>query len=723
MLAILYLLLSFLAALVIVQRWFSAFPALVRISGAVAVSILVTGWVNFLAAWLLHSLGRDDATFSGALVAMLINLIIIAVGWRHLRPVFFRIQRREILGVAAALALSLWIMQQRLSGDPLRVSFNTWGDTALHIGIARSFSQGDNFPPVLPIYSGEPIRYHFGFDFYAGALERVGLPLEWAFNLPAALGFTAIMVLVFALAYHLWRRVSIGIIAVVLFVTNGSLAFLRYFHRYPSVLAALEPHNWWNLDKYTAIGPYQADEPISIFWTLNPYLTQTHLIVSMAIVLFVSYAILRHLRGSGGVTGDRPESLVDENRRWPLPRAQAVVLGIIAGASFWINGILFVISMVFVCVLWYVYSGQLRRMRWPSSVVVAVSAAAFIVGAFLASDQLREAALALLLGGLVLLGPIRQSLPFFLPAGALALPQMVWLAGGIGAKNLSFHNGYLVENFSFLSPGSYANFISYWWLNLGLVGPLIILAALVSHKADRKLLAAIMAIFIFGNLVVLGNDVGGHNHKVFNLWEVLVNLFAAYGLVWISRTLWNGFPTPRRLRIASRIGAVAVIPAPCVGLVLSGLLDYMTLKNDPRYEVFGDWQPALSWIEHHTSRSAVFLTAYGDVYTVPTLAGRRVYLGGFSTWAFGMGYDDLSRQHTIASIYAAPNRTTACQRLRGTGVDYIQVSNSELHGGHFATNNKLFTHEFVRVFSDGRITYYDAKASCTPRRATIPRGF
>jgi hypothetical protein len=124
-------------------------------------------------------------------------------------------------------------MMQRLSGDPLKVSLNTWGDTALHTGIARSFSQGANYPPVLPIFSGEPIRYHFGFDFYAGVLERVGLPIEWAFNLPGALGFAAIMVLVFALAHYLWQRVSIGVITAVLFATNGSLAFLCYFDRHP----------------------------------------------------------------------------------------------------------------------------------------------------------------------------------------------------------------------------------------------------------------------------------------------------------------------------------------------------------------------------------------------------------------------------------------------------------------------------------------------------------
>src|SRR5262249_18574772 len=148
--------------------------------------------------------------------------------------------------------------------------------------------------------------------------------------------------------------------------------------------------NWWNLDTYLAMGPYQPGERISLFLTLNPYLTQTHLIVSMAIVLFVSYGLLRHLRGSGDPAGDFQ----------PLPWPRAVALGALSGASYWINGILFAVSMVFLCALFYVYSSRLRRMAILSAVLATVCAIAFIIGAYQASDGIREAALAVLLGGL-----------------------------------------------------------------------------------------------------------------------------------------------------------------------------------------------------------------------------------------------------------------------------------------------------------------------------------
>jgi hypothetical protein len=332
----------------------------------------------------------------------------------------------------------------------------------------------------------------------------------------------------------------------------------------------------------------------------------------------------------------------------------------------------------------------------------------------------------LLIGGLVLLGPIRESLPFFAIASVVALPQMIWLTGGLGTKtSLTFHNGYLVEDFRFEDPGSYLEFATYWWLNLGLAGPLVILAAIVGRSADRKLLVAIMALFAFGNVVVLGVDPGGHNHKIFNLWEVLANLFAAYALVFAGRLLWRGLPVNSR-RVGTIMGrgiAVALVPTACIVLVLSGLLDFMTLKNDPRYAVFGDAQPAINWIEHYTSRDSVFLTAYGDVYTIPTLAGRSAYLGGFPVWTNTIGYDDVSREQRIASIYSAPDRAAACERLRGTGVSYIQVGDTEKLADRFPQRNlHLFPGEFVRVYSDTHVDYYDVKASCKTGAVTAAAG-
>ncbi len=715
MLAILFLALSFLGALVLVQRFFAEFPVLVRLVAAFVTGIVATAWLTFGAASLFHLLGGTDDTFYGGLVAIVINFAVVVVGRRHLRPRAFRVGWRTGVGVAGGLALSTWIMVQRLAGDPLQVSLNTWGDTGLHIGIARSFSQADNYPPVLPIFAGEPIRYHFGFDFFAGALERLGLPIEWAFNLPGALAFTAIMVMLVELARYLWRSTTAGVVAAALFATNGSLAFLRYFAQYPTVWEALQPEHWWNNNKYLAIGPFGGSERISLFFTLNPYLTQTHLIVAMALVLFVGYVLLRHLRGPGGIAGD--DGYLTEGAVDSLPAGRAAVLGLISGAAFWFNGILFGAAMVFFAALLFLYGGQLRRVARPAALVAAVSLALFVAGSLVGSDGLRVAGLGLTIGAVVVLGPVRRSWPFLAAAGLAAAPQVLWLnRGGSGAPFL-FHTGYLVDNFSLVRPSSYVDFGVYWWLNLGLVLPLIILAAIVARRADRKLLLAIMSIFVLGNVVVLGVDVGGHNHKLFNLWETLVNLFAAYGLVWTARRLWRGVASGRAGLVVGRAIAVVVVPSACVVLVLSGLIDFMTLKNDPRYDVFGDATGAIAWMERDTPRDAVFLTSYGDPYTVPTLAGRAVYVGGFGFWQQVMGYDHAPREARIKAVYEAPDRASVCRLLTGTDISYIQYSAGENNPDRFPRRNQnLFPGDFVKAYSDSRYAYFDVPASC--QRAT-----
>lgn len=642
--AAVYVVLSLLAGFGLVTRAWPQLPALARAAGAVAVGVVLTGWVAFAAAWAAHGLGSDDATWHGVWIATAVNAAVVASCRGSFRSPAWQVARADLLGIAVALAVAGWIMRARLSGDPLTVSANTWGDTSLHIGIARSFSEGANFPPELPIFAGEPIRYHFGFDFYAGSLERAGWPIGLAFNLPGTLAFAAICVLLVSYARLLWHSSVVGVVAAVLFATNSSLAFLRYFEAEGS--DGLRPSTLWNHVGYDGGGPYNGDE-ISIFMTLNPYLTQTHLMAALAVALFVGLVVLTALRDPDG------------------PGGRALVgAGVLLGSTFWCNGIVVVVMFGF-CAVLFVLGGD---------------------GAWTAR--------------------VRRALPFLLAGALVALPQLVWLNGGFGAGgSVSFHTGYLVEDFSALDPGSWWDFTRYWWLNLGLALPLLVLAPVWLRRPDRALLLAVMSIFVIGNLVAFGRELGGHNHKVFNLWEILANLFVAYALVRLLALLWSRSALRRALAATAATGAAVL-------LLASGVLDYLTLKNDPRYGVVGDRAGAVAWIRDHTARDAVFLTAYGEVYTAATLAGRRVYLGGFAPWTAIMGYDNVPREQRIAAFYSAPDQATACRALVGTGVDYIEVGDPELRSGAFDANPRLFPGGFRAAWSDGVYTYYDARASC-----------
>ena len=728
--AILYLLAASLTGLVRVQRFLPGFSTFLRLAGALVAGILLTAWVTFLTALALSPF-LDDATLAGAIIALGMNVALVVQSRQLLDYRSLRVTPVDAALAGLSLMLSFWLMDARLSGDPLTVSANTWGDTALHISLARSFSEAHNFPPEYPFFGGETIRYHFGYDFFAGALEAQGLPIAWAFNLPGAVGFAAMMLLIFELGRWLFKSWWVGVIALVLLITNGSLSFLEFFQVYGTNISDLPDHLWHHA-RYLSVGPYLVDgeiDQVAIFMSLNVFLTQTHLIIGTALVLFVSYALIRLLFRDPGedaspVEGDGWWAEVLE-WRWKPTDKQYLALGVLFGLSFWLNGVLFIAAAVFFVALFFVAADRLRPLLGliPAFVLLMVLGSE-------ASARFYFLALAFAMGSLFAFGRVRDAIPFLLPAALIALPQAIWLNGGISSEgSMREHTGYLVcssphascnldGGFNFLTPSHYWDFIEYWWLNLGLALPLMVLAAVWGAARDRKLLLAVMAIFIFGNFVQLSRDLGGHNHKVFNLWEVLMNLFAAFAFV----RLWNiarhditvgGLRLPaRQLSLALR----PAVPVVFLVLVLSGVIDFMTIKNDGKFLVFGDKAPTIDWIENNTPGESMFLVAYDELYTAPTLAGRRVFLG-YRPWAGSAGYDVPKREALVSQMYGAQAKDQACSLLVGNGIDYVQIGPSERgNNGKFQLNEGLFSGQFMQAGAvqepGGPVVFYDVGKSC-----------
>lgn len=673
MLSAVFLIATSLAGIATVQRFFPRMAPLARIGGGFVLGVLVASWSTFVIAWALHW-ATEDSILIGMAVTILGSAAIAAALRQHLYPPLYRMTPVEMIVLAVSLVFSFWLMMERLSGDPLVVDLNVWGDTAYHITNLRSFSEGSNYPPEFPFFAGEGMRYHFGIDFFAGALEAGGLPVEWSLNLPGALGFTAMMVLVFEIGRLLFRSSWVGGVAVVLLITNGSLAFLRYFELYDYSLSDAVS-NLWDHDRYLAIGPYtlSGDPPdrISLFWTLNVYLTQTQLIVGMAAALFVTYGLLH--------------PLINDRRFWT---PQAVILGSALGMMFWINGVVYVPAVGFMLVLLVLFQ------RW------------------------------------------RESIAFAVPAILLAVPQAIWLNGGLNSGATDIHLGYLVcttpaatacyPDFNLDEPGAYVEFVRYWWLNLGLVLPLLILGVIWAGRKERLIWLAFMSIFAFGNVVALGRDLGGHNHKVFNLWETLINVFAAFAFI----KLWTLVTRDLRLgglRISREaINAVsgAAMPVIFVLLILSGIIDFMVIRNDPRFEVFGNRANSIEWIQDNTDPDARFLTAYGEAYTTPALAGRPVFWGGFQPWTIDKGHDVDERRLMIEEIYGSSDKSQACRLLVENEIDYVQVGPPERNVTAYPVNVGMFERQFVEVYSeqlaDGAMVYFDVSQSC-PGVAVVGR--
>lgn len=208
------------------------------------------------------------------------------------------LSKTTLILLVISLIFSFWLMFHTFSYNQgsIEIASKAWSDFAAHIPLIRSFSFGNNFPPEYPIFSGEPIKYHFLFYLLVGYLEKTGLSLDFALNIPSALSFTFLMLTIYFFAKTVFQSKAVGILALVFFIFNGSFSFLEFFKIHPLSFQSIQ--DIISNTTFPSFGPYDGKE-VSAFWNLNIYTNQRHLALSFAVslllILFVSFSSLdRH---------------------------------------------------------------------------------------------------------------------------------------------------------------------------------------------------------------------------------------------------------------------------------------------------------------------------------------------------------------------------------------------------------------------------------------------
>ncbi|HET9253177.1 MAG TPA: hypothetical protein VFP58_13775, partial [Candidatus Eisenbacteria bacterium] len=114
-------------------------------------------------------------------------------------------------------------------GGVLHTGGGTWGDLALHMSLITRFAEQARFTWDMPVYHGSKLSYPFLIDFTSGVLLRQGLSVQASLIIPGLLLSLAFVQLLFFLAYRWFRSVAAAVLAVVMFLANGSPAGLAYF--------------------------------------------------------------------------------------------------------------------------------------------------------------------------------------------------------------------------------------------------------------------------------------------------------------------------------------------------------------------------------------------------------------------------------------------------------------------------------------------------------------
>ncbi len=248
----------------------------------------------------------------------------------------------EIILIAFSLIFSFWLMFSTFSykDGSMFIASKAWSDFASTIPLIRSFSFGANFPPQYPIFPGLPIHYHFLFYAFVGLLEKAGIRIDYALNIPSALGFAGLLILIYFFAKKIFKNTAIGIVSVILFLFNGSLSFLEFFKIHPLSASTL---NDVILNKtFPSFGPYD-EKIVSAFWNLNIYTNQRHLAAAFALSLLIIFLFLQPI-------------LKDRETNFKLD----ITLGLILGASFFFHLAVFLMTMVVLIILGLLFS-KLRR--------------------------------------------------------------------------------------------------------------------------------------------------------------------------------------------------------------------------------------------------------------------------------------------------------------------------------------------------------------------------
>jgi len=160
-----------------------------------------------------------------------------------------------------------------------------WSDFAAHLPLIRSFSLGDNWPVEYPFFAGLKINYHFLFYAVVGGLERIGFRIDYALNFLSALGGAGLLTSIVWLGEY-YFSFSAGLLAVFLFLFNGSLVFIQFFKE--NIFTNFE--NFYQTlvtqRTFVSFGPWNGDL-ISAFWNLNIFTNQRHLGLGISILLFL----------------------------------------------------------------------------------------------------------------------------------------------------------------------------------------------------------------------------------------------------------------------------------------------------------------------------------------------------------------------------------------------------------------------------------------------------
>jgi DNA-binding beta-propeller fold protein YncE len=720
MLALIYLVLAIYLGDFLCRRFYRFTSVAHRLGAAVITGLLISSWFTYLAG-LLFTPAKQPLFWSNLLFFVVAIALLCSSIWKSRfrkptqtnRGIFSatnlyltRSKGSSIADwvlIAGYVALVSWMMFASFSakGGKLHISNPEYSDFGPNTAIMQSFGVGHNFPTEYPHFSGDRIRYHFLFYFQAGNLEFVGLDPAWSLNLLSIITLVAMLMLVMALGEVLFDSRAVGRAGSALFFFFGSLSYIPFLHKQTSVRGAIQ--SIAHLREFLpTIFPYRGEAWGT--WSQVTFLNQRHFASAIGILLLVltflviQYRAFYTKRAAAAPSGKAltPEASAPPEGTPETSSDNATSLENLA-VSTSAAPVTPVLEVKQPPALFsqtlrstmpgFIFSGALLGLlpMWNSAVFIAAFA---------------------ILAVLFLLCPLRlQMLPLAVPAGMIALPQMLYLSTGGGRAQMPklLHWGYTLDHATAL------NVVKYLGFTFGFKWFLIALALLFATGLQRRVFVAVSTLIAVAFCFQFTIEVLA-NQKFLHIWVIVANLFVAFAL-W---RLWH--LSLIRTTVPGKVTAVALTMA----IIPGGLIEFFPIHNTGWSEVTFRNDPLIEWLTKNTTPRDIFLTDRFVTHPI-LMAGRRVFYG-WPYYSWGAGYDSSKRDKAYLDLFQTKDPRKVFRLLKENDIAYVAFDNAVRRGEFVKSpNEEVFAKYFPKVFEDKEHKYNSLTIYKVPE--TAPSAF
>ena len=755
MLAVIYLGLAICVGDFLCRRFYRFVSVAHRCAAAILVGLLVSSWFTYLAGlafwWTSRPLLWGNLLFFVASVALLTwpkwkskLLKPSEVGTKVGRAATSYFPRAEGSGIGdwlfivGYMVLVSWMMFASFNseGSKLKISNSQYSDFGPNTAIIQSFAVGHNFPTEYPHFSGDRIRYHFLFYFQAGNLEFLGLDPVWSLNLMSIGTLVAMLILVMALGEVVFNSRTVGRVGSFLFFFFGSLAYVPFLQKQPSIRAAIQAIRQRG-EFLPTIFPYRGEAWGT--WSQVTYLNQRHfasaigILLLVLIFLFIRYRMREETRiklnPSSNTVVPEPNASAETAPATVVPEPNVLAETAPATVAPEPNALAEtgpnaiphepIGPETLPEIKQETASVSVAREPTQQAVVIAepfrATLAGFIFsGALLGLLPMWNSAVfiaaAAVLGVLFVLFPLRgQMLVLAIVAGVLALPQMLYLSTGSGRAHLPklLHWGYTIDQ-----PTA-ANVTKYLAYTFGFKWVLIVLALIFARSLQRRFFLATLSLVAVAFCFQFTIEVLA-NQKFLHIWVIIANLFVAFALWRLWHLSLGGITLPGKF--AATVLFLLIIPG--------GFIDFFPIHNTGWSEVTYKNDPFIDWLKKNTTPRDIFLSDRFVNHPI-LMAGRRVFYG-WPYYSWGAGYDATKRDRVYVELFETRDPWKLFHLLKENGIRYVAFDGAVRQAQFIKRpNEQLYATYFPKVYEDSRInslTIYKVPDTPPSNLSSLPEG-